>query len=163
MFRKVYEAKFPDGATATKAIDKAGWEYAGLKGFFSKYHLYNGGEVVPVSDDLRFRKFELRLFDNGKVEFYVEKASGVTSMGLPRRVWPSLDIYVLQQELVNEVNRELGDGLLLVDRGFKDYRLYRMIPHPAGFGLTEQEPELAVFEHPKHALNWVAENLAPAS
>lgn len=162
-YRKIFEKKFRDAATATDALDAADWTYAGKKGLLKKYHSYTG--LLILSKGEVREEYEARLHDDGLVELLTNTAISSTlgTTALPDWVYKSKDIYEHLHGYVRELNEMLstehGRKFLISWDGPKQFSVYALDTLPPHNVKVQRMPRLVKFSGPKDAFDWaVAES-----
>ncbi|MEQ5802918.1 hypothetical protein [Halomonas sp. H10-9-1] len=164
MFKKVYEKKFPSQSDATSYLDSTGWAYNGRRGLLSKYHLYEGCEMTIDGEIAEHLK--LKLYPDGHIKLFVDFAINRTlSRNLPKRVWPSKDIYNYMKKLVSDYNQKLsvdyGKAYIIKEQWSEQkcstFGAYRLHEAQSGIGTVEEKQPTKSFMSAKEAFNWAKE------
>lgn len=161
MYKKIYQKKFADSATATAHLDAAGWVYRGRKGFFRKYHLFQG--VSVRWDGEVDEEYLVRLYGDGYVELFSEynRRHTLSVSGLPQRVWNGKEAFADAAHQLNEFNsrlaNELGNHFVMIEDNLGTVAVHRLVrTHPDALGKTKIDPPVARFETRAKAFEWSA-------
>lgn len=161
MYKRVFQKKFPDSATATAHLDATGWGYKGRKGFLRKYHLYEG--VIMKWDGEISEQCEARLYQDGYVEvFYEYNRHGTCYISdFPVGVWRSKEAFDAWDNRLNEFNyrlaNELGHHFVMFNAGRDSIAVHRLEKSdPRSFGKSKVDPAVSHFTTGPEAFEWAA-------